>query len=82
MSQPTTPTRQPHQHGPNCGHTAIRHDGHVDYLTMPFPVCFPYHHFYSRTSDLFQSGGASFCRRVLQTMHTHALESLPTISLF
>ena len=21
-----------HQHGPNCGHTAIRHDGHVDYL--------------------------------------------------
>ena len=20
-----------HQHGPNCGHTAIRHDGHVDY---------------------------------------------------
>lgn len=22
----------PHQHGPDCGHTAIRHDGHVDYL--------------------------------------------------
>jgi len=21
-----------HKHGPNCGHTAIRHDGHVDYL--------------------------------------------------
>jgi hypothetical protein len=21
-----------HQHGPNCGHTAIRHDGHVDYF--------------------------------------------------
>jgi hypothetical protein len=21
-----------HQHGPNCGHAAIRHDGHVDYL--------------------------------------------------
>ena len=21
-----------HQHGPNCGHTAIRHDAHVDYL--------------------------------------------------
>src|SRR5438874_516300 len=21
-----------HQHGPGCGHTAIRHDGHVDYL--------------------------------------------------
>jgi hypothetical protein len=21
-----------HQHGPNCGHTAIRHDGHIDYL--------------------------------------------------
>ena len=22
----------PHEHGPDCGHTAIRHDGHVDYL--------------------------------------------------
>jgi len=21
-----------HQHGPQCGHTAIRHEGHVDYL--------------------------------------------------
>jgi hypothetical protein len=21
-----------HQHGPGCGHTAIRHDGHTDYL--------------------------------------------------
>jgi hypothetical protein len=21
-----------HQHGPNCGHTAVKHDGHVDYL--------------------------------------------------
>ena len=21
-----------HQHGPGCGHTAIKHDGHVDYL--------------------------------------------------
>jgi hypothetical protein len=21
-----------HQHGPNCGHTAIVHDGHTDYL--------------------------------------------------
>ena len=21
-----------HQHGPNCGHTGIRHKGHVDYL--------------------------------------------------
>ena len=21
-----------HQHGPNCGHPAIQHDGHVDYL--------------------------------------------------
>ena len=21
-----------HEHGPGCGHTAIRHDGHVDYL--------------------------------------------------
>lgn len=22
----------PHVHGPGCGHTAIRHDDHVDYL--------------------------------------------------
>lgn len=22
----------PHEHGPNCGHTAIDHEGHVDYL--------------------------------------------------
>lgn len=21
-----------HQHGPNCGHVAIKHEGHVDYL--------------------------------------------------
>ena len=21
-----------HQHGPNCGHTGIEHNGHVDYL--------------------------------------------------
>lgn len=21
-----------HQHGPHCGHTAVRHDGHIDYL--------------------------------------------------
>ena len=21
-----------HQHGPGCGHTAVKHDGHVDYL--------------------------------------------------
>jgi DNA-binding transcriptional ArsR family regulator len=21
-----------HQHGPNCGHQAVKHDGHVDYL--------------------------------------------------
>ena len=21
-----------HQHGPSCGHTAVRHDGHTDYL--------------------------------------------------
>ncbi len=21
-----------HTHGPNCGHTAVRHDGHTDYL--------------------------------------------------
>ena len=21
-----------HQHGPNCGHTAVEHEGHIDYL--------------------------------------------------
>ena len=21
-----------HKHGPNCGHTAVKHDGHTDYL--------------------------------------------------
>jgi hypothetical protein len=21
-----------HQHGPNCGHTAVRHEDHIDYL--------------------------------------------------
>jgi hypothetical protein len=31
----TTPSLHPahdHQHGPGCGHTAVRHAGHVDYL--------------------------------------------------
>ena len=22
----------PHQHGPSCGHTAVHHGGHIDYL--------------------------------------------------
>ena len=25
-------SKHPHSHGPGCGHTAIEHDGHVDYL--------------------------------------------------
>ena len=25
-------TASKHSHGPNCGHTAIEHDGHTDYL--------------------------------------------------
>jgi hypothetical protein len=27
-------THEPHdhEHGPECGHTAVRHDGHIDYL--------------------------------------------------
>ena len=25
-------TGHSHQHGPNCGHTAVQHDGHTDYL--------------------------------------------------
>jgi hypothetical protein len=30
-SQDTHPNHD-HQHGPGCGHTAVRHDGHTDYL--------------------------------------------------
>jgi hypothetical protein len=26
------PEEHAHVHGPNCGHTAVRHDGHTDYL--------------------------------------------------
>jgi hypothetical protein len=25
-------TEQEHTHGPGCGHTAVEHDGHTDYL--------------------------------------------------
>lgn len=38
MGNPTAPCTEPHhpdhahQHGPSCGHTAVRHNGHVDYL--------------------------------------------------
>jgi hypothetical protein len=32
MSQTTTGRGQAHEHGQGCGHTAIRHDGHADYL--------------------------------------------------
>lgn len=27
------PHAQTHRHGPGCGHTAIRHHGHIDYLS-------------------------------------------------
>jgi zinc transport system permease protein len=26
------PTEHPHQHGPDCGHVAVRHGDHVDYV--------------------------------------------------
>ena len=29
---PATHPDHDHKHGPGCGHTAIEHDGHVDYL--------------------------------------------------
>jgi hypothetical protein len=32
MPQTTTGQGRAHQHGQGCGHTAIRHAGHVDYL--------------------------------------------------
>lgn len=32
MSQCTTHPNHDHVHGPNCGHTAIKHGDHVDYL--------------------------------------------------
>ena len=28
----TTHDDHPHTHGPNCGHEAVRHGDHVDYL--------------------------------------------------
>ena len=28
----TVHQNHPHQHGANCGHTAIEHQGHIDYL--------------------------------------------------
>jgi len=31
-TQGHTHDNHPHQHGPNCGHTAVQHDGHTDYL--------------------------------------------------
>jgi len=28
----TRHSNHPHKHGPGCGHTAVKHDAHVDYL--------------------------------------------------
>src|SRR5258708_33431496 len=33
MTAHTTHESHSHQHGANCGHTAIEHEGHVDYLS-------------------------------------------------
>ncbi len=32
MSQHDSRGKPLHHHGPGCGHTAIRHEGHIDYL--------------------------------------------------
>ena len=32
MENPEIHPDQGHEHGPKCGHTAIKHDGHIDYL--------------------------------------------------
>jgi len=32
MAEQAVHEKHPHLHGPNCGHMAIRHRGHVDYL--------------------------------------------------
>jgi hypothetical protein len=32
MTMPGHHEGHSHQHGPNCGHKAVRHNGHVDYL--------------------------------------------------
>lgn len=32
MTSCTEHAHHDHQHGPNCGHRAVSHDGHVDYL--------------------------------------------------
>jgi hypothetical protein len=32
MNHPHSPSEHPHKHGPGCGHMAIKHEGHTDYL--------------------------------------------------
>ncbi|HYY31713.1 MAG TPA: hypothetical protein VE860_27460 [Chthoniobacterales bacterium] len=32
MANPKTHPDHGHEHGPECGHTAIRHEGHIDYI--------------------------------------------------
>jgi hypothetical protein len=32
MKNPGTHPDQGHEHGPKCGHTAVKHEGHVDYV--------------------------------------------------
>ena len=32
MSNPHSHENHDHEHGPNCGHTQVKHDGHTDYL--------------------------------------------------
>jgi hypothetical protein len=32
MAQSRTHPGHTHEHGPNCGHTVIKHEGHVDYI--------------------------------------------------
>jgi hypothetical protein len=32
MSDHKTHDQHSHEHGPGCGHTAVKHEGHVDYL--------------------------------------------------
>jgi hypothetical protein len=32
MNEPRFHTNHSHKHGPGCGHAAVSHDGHTDYL--------------------------------------------------
>ncbi len=38
MTAHPTHSDHDHDHGPSCGHVAVEHDGHVDYLPMAMRI--------------------------------------------